>query len=104
MGVSGSTTLLSHGSTGDVSLVLRSLFILQQVISNLCLGRNSSADLGSEFQAAGPTQQTKMSAGEQGTQHLWKQHHQFNVIFFLKKKLAWLALELLFIIFPRACC
>lgn len=105
LGVSGSTMLLGRGSTGDVSLVLRSLFIFQQVVSNLCLGRNSSADLGSEFQAAGPTQQTEMSAGEQGNQHLWKQHHQFNVIFIsLKKKLAWLALELLFIIFPCACC
>lgn len=96
--------VLGHGSTGDASLVLRSLFILQQVISNLCFGRDSSADLGSEFQAAGPIQQTKMSDGKQGTRHLGKQHDQFNVIFiFLNKKLSWLALELLFIIFPCTC-
>lgn len=57
-------------------------FILQQVISNLCFGRDSSADLDSEFQAAGPIQQTKMSDGKQGTRHLGKQHDQFNVIFF----------------------
>lgn len=81
MDVSGSTTLLGHGSTGDVFLVFRSLFILQQVISNVCFRRDSSADLGSEFQGAGPIQQTEMSAREQGTQHLCKQHHQFNVIF-----------------------
>lgn len=81
MDISGSTTLLGHGSTGHVSLVLRSLFILQQVISNLCFWRESSADLGSEFQDAGPIQQTEMSDGKQGTQHLCKQHHHFNAIF-----------------------
>lgn len=81
MGVNGSTMLLGHQSSGDLSLVPSSLFNLEQVVSNLCFGRDSSADLGSEFQAAGPTQQTEMSAGEQGTQHLWKRHHQFNVNF-----------------------
>lgn len=82
MGVNGSTTLLGHRSSGDLSLVPGSLFNLAQVISNLCFGKDSSADMGSEFQAAGPAQQPEMSAGEKGTQHLWKWHRQFNVIYF----------------------
>lgn len=82
MGVNGSTTLLGRRSSEDLSLVPSSLFNLAQVISNLCFGKDSSADLGSEFRAAGPTQQSEKSAGEQGSQHLCKRHRQFNVIYF----------------------
>lgn len=55
MGVNESTTLLGHQSSGDLFLVPSSLFNVEQVVSNLCFGSDSSADLGSEFQAAGPT-------------------------------------------------
>lgn len=100
MGVNASTTLHGHQSSGDLSLDPNSLFNLGQVISNPCLGRDCSADLGAEFQAAGPTQQPERSAGEQGTQHLWKLHCQFNVIFFQKK--SWLGL-LVTVVFPCIC-